>query len=213
MACKVSLKPSSLVKIVAITIPVLSCVALVTAYVFGYPAFLAPIFERALTPPTMEEYRAYSAFVDDFFARRPFPITRASHKLEDVLVLGDTVPMVGPSTLDIAVLGAESTTRDFFRQNARSWPLRAELFHTGLRVKMVGHGASAEIQNQPGDTTEGLLSVSRVGFDNTQTKALLYYSYHCGNLCAQSGLVLMRKSGSQWHIQQFGPSVVSSLAK
>jgi hypothetical protein len=54
----------------------------------------------------------------------------------------------------------------------------------------------------------GVLQLSRVGFNRQKTLALLYYSYHCGVLCGQSGWVALHKVEGKWRIEQFGTSRV-----
>jgi hypothetical protein len=194
------------VKFAAMSIPVVTCISLFTAYRFGEPEILSPIFERRVAAPNEEEYRVLSAFVNDFWGRLPYPTQLPDEKPKAILVSDTTIPMRNASSLDVAVLGAESAESDFFRQNAQPWTLQVEGFHGFSEVQLVGSSAIAEPELH---LRTGIVHFSRVGFNKSRSIALLYFSFHCGNMCAQSGLVVLKKTGSTWHIQQFGPTVVS----
>ena len=137
--------------------------------------------------------------------------------------------------LRVAALGPGDMGQDFFRQNSKSWPLESR-FHSHLACAVVdkqmlhragvsGMGALfAPPKN--GDASKwlphgnpagpfpenprvsGVLQLSRVGFDHTRTRGLVYYDYICGVLCGQSGWATLRKVHGEWKLDEMGPGVV-----
>jgi len=50
--------------------------------------------------------------------------------------------------------------------------------------------------------SEGILTLSRVGFNAERTQALFYFSNRCGGLCGAGSYVVMEKRGSDWVISK-----------
>jgi hypothetical protein len=221
----------------AIVAPLLIAATLTAIFLYGLP-FIASWLHRPVTEPTAEDYAVYSAFIDGFFSsNQPFKADQIINPDSVVYVAGDTLPVRSAGSilpLDIAALGPEEMGEDYFHQNVDRWVLEPR-FRTSLRVSIVGRdlahraafaGAEGLFHPQKGGLREwlphaspngpfpdaphvsGVLQLSRAGFNRAKTLALLRYSYRCGVVCGQSGLVVLHKSGGSWRIEQFGSSAV-----
>ena len=137
--------------------------------------------------------------------------------------------------LEVAALGPEDMGQDFFRQNATSWHLEAQ-FRSHLKCavvenRMLHRAAMSGVEelfappnkvdagkwlphaNPSGPFPEnpkvsGVLGLSRIGFDHTRTRGLVYYDYRCGVLCGQSGWARLRKVHVEWKLDEMGSGVV-----
>lgn len=137
--------------------------------------------------------------------------------------------------LSVAVLGPEDMGQDFFRQNTKPWNLE-ERFHTHIKCDLVDQkllyraafAGSQELFAPPntGDAAKwlphaspagpfpdnpkvsGVLQFSRIGFDHSRTRGILYYYYRCGILCGQSGWAALRKAHGEWKLDQMGAGAV-----
>ncbi len=170
-------------------------------YVYGPPPAIASLLNRAASEPQAEDYNVYSAFVDDLFSSsQALGVHPDGSQNRVVYVVGETLERKTPSLLplDVAVLGPNEMGEDFFRQNARAWRLEPR-FHSRFRVLLAENRGP----------TSSVLRLSRIGFNRKGTLALLFFSYRCGALCAQSGWVVLYKSEGRWHIKQFGSGAIS----
>jgi hypothetical protein len=137
--------------------------------------------------------------------------------------------------LEVAALGPEDMGQDFFRQNAKSWHLEAQ-FRSHLKCNVVEnrmlHSAAMSgvgdlfAPPKKGDSgkwlphasptgpfpgnpkVSGVLGLSRIGFDHTRTRGLVYYDYRCGVLCGQSGWATLRKVHGEWKLDEMGSGFV-----
>jgi hypothetical protein len=137
--------------------------------------------------------------------------------------------------LEVAALGPEDMGQDFFRQNAKPWLLEAQ-FRTQLKCavvenRMLHRAAMSGVEElfapaKKGDAgkwlphasptgpfpenpkVSGVLELSRIGFDHTRTRGLVYYDYRCGVLCGQSGWATLRKVHGEWKLDEMGGGVV-----
>jgi hypothetical protein len=218
-------------------------VALVVGLVL-YSRGLLPIhpfwWQRPVMALSSEDYAAYSGFVDDFFSsRQPFRADQSISPDNIVYIAAETLTMKNTSDpilpLEVAALGPEDMGEDFFRQNAKSWPLEArlctELKFDVVDKQMLHHAAksgSEELFAPPkkGDAgkwlphaspagpfpaspkVSGVLQLSRIGLDHTRTHGIVYYVYICGGLCGQSGWATLRKVHGAWKLDEMGGGVV-----
>jgi hypothetical protein len=137
--------------------------------------------------------------------------------------------------LEVAALGPEDMGQDFFRQNATSWRLDIE-FRSHLKCivvegRMLHRAAMSGMEElfeppKKGDAgkwlphasptgpfpenpkVSGVLALSRIGFDHTRTRGLLFYVYRCGLLCGQSGWATIRKVHGEWKLDEMGGTIV-----
>ena len=137
--------------------------------------------------------------------------------------------------LQVAALGPEDMGQDFFRQNAKAWHLE-EQFRSYLKCAVVDkrmlHRAamsgSEELFAPPkkGDAgkwlphaspagpfpenpkVSGVLQLSRIGFDHTRTRGLVYYDYRCSMLYNQSGWATLREVHGAWRLDEMGGGVI-----
>jgi hypothetical protein len=168
-------------------------------YVYGLPTVVASLLNRNVQEPAAEDYAVYSAFADGLFSSNQPGVDRHISQNSVVYIASETRPMKNPGSilpLDVAVLGPNDMGEDFFRQNAQAWRLQPR-FHARQRVSLVGGGP-----------IYGVLRLSRIGFNRRGILALLQYSYRCGELCGQSGWVVLHKTEGNWRIEQFGSRIV-----
>ena len=59
----------------------------------------------------------------------------------------------------------------------------------------------------PGST--GLVSLSRIGFNDDHTEALVYVAHTCGSLCGSGEFVILKKTQGHWTIDRTDPIWVS----
>jgi hypothetical protein len=48
----------------------------------------------------------------------------------------------------------------------------------------------------------GMFSLSEIIFNKKHTKAILQYSFACGRLCGNGGMVLLQKVGNYWKVKK-----------
>ncbi|HYL15654.1 MAG TPA: hypothetical protein VEV41_21650 [Terriglobales bacterium] len=222
----------------ASTTPLALVILVAIFYVYGTPSFVATLLNRPVTEPTAEEYAVYSAFVDGLFSSGlPFRADQSINGTVCVMNETIPIKNPGYVPLDAAVLGPSDMGEDFFRQNTQTWPLQRR-FRASLRVSLVDRATAdraasfgieetckppkrrAEVELKvlphtsptgpfPYNTqVSGVLELSRVGFNRRTTLALLYFSYLCGDLCGESGWVVLHKTGGNWAVKEFGSGVV-----
>jgi hypothetical protein len=137
--------------------------------------------------------------------------------------------------LEVAALGPEDMGQDFFRQNAKTWHLEAR-FHTRVKVfvgdkQMLRRGTTSGIEElfappkkddaarrlppasparpfPENPKVSGVLRLSRIGFDHSRTRGIVYYDYSCGSLCGQAGWATLRKVHREWVLEEMGPGLV-----
>jgi hypothetical protein len=139
--------------------------------------------------------------------------------------------------LQVAALGPEDMGQDFFRQNSRLWYLEPQFrSHLACAVvdKQVLHRAGIsgieELFGPPkkGDASKwlphsipagpfpenpkvsGVLQLSRIGFDHTRTRGLVYYDYICGVLFGQSGWATLRKVHGDWKLDEMASALCTN---
>jgi hypothetical protein len=61
----------------------------------------------------------------------------------------------------------------------------------------------------PGQLIKHVFQVSRVGFDESHTQALVYVEYFCGGLCGSGTIYLVERRGGVWTIIRHGPSWIA----
>ena len=137
--------------------------------------------------------------------------------------------------LGVVALGPEDMGVDFFRQNAKSWQLEAR-FLTHLKCIVVDkhmlYRAANAGSEELGDLTKkgdegkwlphasptgpfsenpqvsGVLQFSRLGFDHSRNRCLVYYYYRCGVLCGQSGWAALCRIRGEWKLDEMGGGAV-----
>jgi hypothetical protein len=60
--------------------------------------------------------------------------------------------------------------------------------------------------------SQGVLTLSRVGFNAERTQAPFFFSNQCGGLCGAGRYVVMEKRGSDWVIRKEIEMLLSSAA-
>lgn len=83
-----------------------------------------------------------------------------------------------------------SALRNFQNENANEWPLRA-WFMLPVRYEVV-----SSVPTSPPRSSPTIISLSRVGFSDDRTQALVYIERRH----SEGAYVLLRKSGSSWRV-------------
>jgi hypothetical protein len=184
----------------------------IVAYVNGLPVFLLTLLDRPVADLSQEDYKVYSAFVDDFF---PSPKKGGISEIDpgnEIPVSNETLSFKNESApvlpLNVVALGAEDAGRDFFRQNTTRWPLQPR-FSANRKVVLVGNSTPhGPMWNVTGEAPSCRLWISRVGFSRNRKQALLYYHFACGSSCCSSSWVLLTKDADRWKIKDFGAGIM-----
>ena len=105
------------------------------------------------------------------------------------------------------------TALDFLTKNQTSWTLKNE-FNLKAEVIIVNSYETRRLFDQR-DIEEGwklfhkkypnagsIDTLSRVGFNESKTQALIYYGYVCGGLCGQGQYILLTRTDDKWTIEK-----------
>jgi hypothetical protein len=173
----------------------------------------------AVAEVTAAEYEVFSACIAHYFVgeaakeRIGFPVSQIvivdTTEYEESEIVEDTswkhirrylrkqVPSLQPTTIN--------TFREMSLHQAQlrprfDLPLHYELV-SPCKIDSIVHDISSwrEYYKQyPG--SQGILSLSRVGFSPDGEQALFYASNHCGGLCATDSFAIMEKRGKAWTV-------------
>ncbi len=168
----------------------------------------APVPTPTLAPDMdLEEYRVYSDLLNAEYAPH--------HK---VLVISDptNVNMLNPIADRLKGVAGElkglepSTSDSFLKRNDRAYPLIAGSLAVSVPVVLLndgqlkeffgteGKGFDAFYEAYPG--AQGLMTISRVGFNDAGDQALVYAGNMSYSLAGAGYLFLMEKHGERWEI-------------
>ena len=190
-------------------------ILLVGATVFLIHTYRPEWFELPVSDVGTEEYRVFSAFLNDFLQREQ---QHGNYqKSEKLKIVNETFVRHDPGAvipLDVVSLGSEQMGRDFYRKNRKRFSLRDE-FQTTVKVELVSNGYAEKVSwngfdPKTRDTADspGVFALSRPGFNGDHSEAILYYWLRCGGVCGQSGWVLLKKVDDTWHIERFGTGLI-----
>ena len=172
------------------------------------------------SPGTSPEYAVYAAVLDSLFARGN---VRPRYVLSDSTVV---VPIPASAEWPIALRtdkfgplladAVNATLPSFRTRSAERVALRAADLRPRGSVELVSATDLLALRGTGGGPREfwrsfyarfpgaaGSIAVSRVGFDDQGTHALLYVSHGCGALCADGGFVLVERRGERWVVLKY----------
>lgn len=182
--------------------------------------------------PTASEYDVLSAFIDSKFASRKsvqpvepigngvtriviFNTTESDEDGENVRMDDNGQPIPWSQTL-ISLQSKAPTlkrsTMDAFREKNKKQASWGTSFHPATDYQLVDSTELQSVFKKGGDYwlalykrfpgTPGILTFSRVGFDEDGTQALFYVSDHCGGMCGTGIYVVMQKHNGSWAIEK-----------
>jgi hypothetical protein len=106
----------------------------------------------------------------------------------------------------------QQTTIDRFRKANRQQALLGRAFRFPVEYQIIDQAQLDPIFNRKGDIwgsyykqypgSQGIGTLSRVGFNADGTQALFYISNRCGGLCGGGSYVVMEKRDGHWVIEK-----------
>ena len=169
----------------------------------GFSWSPGPFFTRDIQADRWADDKAIYAIVykDQGFDANPQVIDEKSIPVNfDDFADPNSIPGVSPDTL--ADFLAKNKEPISLRPLVSDVPHKGVVTHADLDAVLPkdDHGRNyQEIFNEHFSGAHGVLSFSRIGFNNDHTQAVVYFSQWCGSLCARGGLVLYKKSSGSWH--------------
>lgn len=172
----------------------------------------------ALSRVTEEEYALLSALIDGMYSKE-------TEKL--IVVQGQTTTLTPYKSPIVESLQRvkqqmpaldEETLKDFESKNRQPYVLQ-ELFKVNAKYTLIspkkvgdyfrkdGGWWPAYYKDYPG--SQGLMIVSRVGFNSEMTQALVYVSNQVGGLAGEGSFVLLVKDQGGWKRQEKVPIWIS----
>jgi hypothetical protein len=174
---------------------------------------------RAQGAPDADEYVVYAAL----FKAKGHDRQGAQVVIDDMTDIEDFSresydpknpdPAINKLTRSLPQLARE-TALDFLVRNRISWTLKNE-FNLSAEIILVKSYETRRLFDEAASLEDGwkqfqakypkassIDTVSRVGFNNGKTQALVYYGYVCGPLCGQGQFVLLTKTGDKWNIEK-----------
>lgn len=157
---------------------------------------------------TADEYDVYSSAISRLLEK---------HRSSSVVILERTEDVSDPHSVTSEWVhrcetlpgGGQRVTDDFRDSNQRPVELRRN-FNLGVEYKLISHD---ELKTIPEERMRlegyrakypdsyGVISLSRVGFNEDKTQALLYISQiSCGSGCGEGICMLLAKENSAWKV-------------
>lgn len=187
----------------------LTIVAVALAACFGHSGNCL-----AQGPPSSEEYSVYAALFRDKSAdEQHVQLVIADQTAIDHFFSQPASDDLGIQTLIKELPQLEKETAvDFLSKNRTSWTLKNE-FKLNAEIILI---TTDERKNFfKGYIDDGwklfhtkypragsIDTLSRVGFNQEKTQALIYYGYTCGGLCGQGQYIQFTRKEDRWTIQK-----------
>ena len=163
-----------------------------------------------------EEYAVYSAFVDYYYQPQRFKLLKLD-RVDLLFIENRTSDCMAPDVVldDIPELKGfrphfanPDAIRDFVNKIKRSARLHRR-FKIRYKFKLISAKKTFELVREGSAPVPGVLVLSRVRFDPEGKVALLCYVHTCGNMCAESGYVVMTLRNRQWAVVKALPYLLS----
>jgi hypothetical protein len=121
----------------------------------------------------------------------------------------NTTPRIIPDGRDLGIPYVTATPAELkplmpsISETVRTFPLDTTL---PPPLQREGQAPTAQVPTAPRQATfheqypgaRGVITLSAVGFDYNRLRAVVFMSFYCGNLCAQSGLHFLQKVNGKW---------------
>jgi hypothetical protein len=160
--------------------------------------------------PDGEEYAVYAALLKEMFVRKETKqLVVKKHTLVDDLSVGDPALTAKFATL------SQRTVDDFKSRNEQSYELNDQ-FNLGVKINFIsreeldklfpsppreGAPDGWETFNQRFPTAYAIITLSRVGFNEDRSQALIFVAFGCGWLCGEGNYVFLTKKDRAWKIE------------
>ena len=158
------------------------------------------------------EYEVYSALIEGKFSMEALQQVVIKDQTDIFSTLGESQDTQDRLRKELPGLKKE-TLEDFVTRSAENIPLKAESFDLSKPVKLLSESEVNSFFNST-DTngwdsfytqypdSQGLLTLSRVGFDKNQEQALVYYGNMSHWLAGAGFYVLLVKTNGEWQIKK-----------
>jgi hypothetical protein len=158
--------------------------------------------------PDREEYAAYAVLLKELFIfKNTKRLVINKHTLLDNMSIGVPKPTGEFSAL------SRQTADDFTSRNKQAYEL-SDQFNLDVKITFITSGEIKKMfQKSFGNpdgwetfhrrypTANGMITLSRVGFNEDRSQALIFVGYGCGWLCGGGDYVLLKKKDGAWKIE------------
>ena len=177
----------------------------------GYHVDVAGDGRDAIDQATMsaDEYAVYGAVIDDIFADNKATSDVGNRLRVKLLAIEEHTVVYPPQGLSpdqnprnlIAPSLHPEAFADYRTRNKQPATLTRS-FNIKIEYVLVGSPESKRAVYEAQGGQLDYLTLSRIGFNNAHTEALVYVGYSCGGLCGVGfGLFLLKESGV-WHVNK-----------
>jgi hypothetical protein len=180
--------------------------ALLWSHILAAPARPA----STQSSPDPEEYAVYGALLKDMF------IGKETKRLivEQDTAVGDYSDSDPASLLERLTPLTRETVEDFRARNAQPSEL-SDKFGLEVTINFISKDEIKKIFEKRDDKYDGweafrkkypgagsIITLSRVGFSQDKSQALIFVGYQCDWLCGQGNYILLTKKGGDWKVEK-----------
>lgn len=176
--------------------------------------FICANFIPAQNTPDLDEYSVYSDLLkEEFIGKRTKQIVIKKETAVQNFSANEKIPTEGLQG-SLSSLKKE-TAEDFLLRNKQSAKL-TDKFKLKVKINLVGEEIDKIfIENNRNGSTEngwmifhkryptadGIITLSRVGFNKEKTQALIFVAFGCGWLCGEGNYILLEKQEEEWKVK------------
>lgn len=191
---------------------------------FGVFLILILSFAPTLFAQSSEEYKVYNAVISEMFAGDKVSFdTEAAVK---ILLINESLTQnfdAGSENWDEVkhrLPNLSDETVNDYKSKLKSRHKLKSSFEAKLKYQMLsdkeilgffdgelGEGWRKFYKAYP--DSGGYISFSRVGFNDANTQALVYFQHSCGSLCATGFYILLDKPDKKWEVRSKGMMWIS----
>ncbi|HEX8566604.1 MAG TPA: hypothetical protein VF648_13240 [Pyrinomonadaceae bacterium] len=167
-------------------------------------------YVSAQTAPDADEFLVYKAILQGFIRKetKRLVIKKQTSTVSENFAsfFGEGLPNILPPLL-------KETVDDFSSRNQKSATLTNK-FDLNVKINFVGEEINKlfennavggkdgwKIFNKKYPNANGIIEVSRVGFNKSKTQALISLGQSCGWLCGNGSFRLLTKKNNKWEIE------------
>ena len=159
--------------------------------------------------PEPEEYAVYAVLLKEFMGKETKQLVIMKHTAVDDISGHDPSQMLGR----LSPLTKE-TAEDFKVKNARSYEL-SNKFNLQVEISFLTKDEVKELFGRRDDKRDGwsifhqkyptagaIITLSRVGFSDDRTQALVFVAHGCGWLCGEGNYIVLTKKDGAWKVEK-----------
>jgi hypothetical protein len=168
-------------------------------------------FVSAQVAPDADEFLVYKAVLQSFIRKET---KRLVIRKQTTTVAENFSSRFGENLIEPLPTLSKETIDDFGSRNQKPVTL-TDRFNLKLKINFVGEEINKlfennavggkdgwKIFNKKYPNANGIISISRVGFNKSKTQALISVSHSCGSLCGEGSYKLLKKKNNNWEIEK-----------